>query len=52
MFAGKKSYAIAALTVVFGVLGWVLGLLEPKDAVQTILGGLAVAGLRHGIASK
>ena len=47
---GKKTYIVAALTVGFGLLGWVLGAMEPAEAIQTILGGLAIAGLRHGVA--
>ena len=52
MLKGKKSYVVASLTILFGVLGWLLGAIEPEMAIQTILGGLAIAGLRHGMVSK
>ena len=44
---GKKTYVVAALMVVFGVAGLILGQLEPEIGVGFILNGLGFFGLRH-----
>lgn len=52
MLQGKKSYIVAAATVLYGVLGLVLGHLTPDQAMQLILGGSGLAALRAGIAKR
>jgi hypothetical protein len=49
---GKKTYTVAALTVLFGVLGWVLGFMPKEQAVEVILGGLGLGSLRNAIPPK
>lgn len=51
MLQGYKTHIIGGLTVVFGVIGLVLGHLEPTQAVEFILGGLGLSALRAGVSN-
>jgi len=46
---GKKTYIVAALMVVYALLGYYLGELEHASTVNLCLEGLAIAGLRAGV---
>ena len=48
MFAGKKTYVVAAAMVVYELLGYLLNGTAPN--INTILNGLGLAALRAGIA--
>ena len=47
---GYKTYFVAALMVVYAVLGFVLGYGTPEANIQIILEALIAAGLRDGMA--
>ena len=49
---GKKSYLVCLIAVVYSISGFFYGALDIHAAFQIILGALAVAGLRHGIAKS
>ena len=48
-FEGKKTYIVASLMVLYGVVGLVLGKLDGGVATTTVLEGLALVGLRLAI---
>lgn len=52
MLNGYKTYAVAALTVVFGVSGFLTGHLDANTAIGFILGGSGLGALRHGISTS
>jgi len=49
---GKKTYILAGLTALYGILGAALGHLEVAYAVEVIIGALAMTTIRLGIAKK
>lgn len=49
MLNGYKTYILAALAVVYGVLGFVMGWIPNDQALQVIWIGLTAAGLRNAI---
>lgn len=49
--SGYKTYILAALAVAYGVIGLVIGQLDPSQAGTIIWGGLTAAALRHGIST-
>ena len=50
--AGKKTYIVAIATVIYAVLGLILGYQSSEIAVPLILGALGLAGLRIGIGNN
>ena len=46
LFAGKRSYIVSGATVLFAVLGVVLGYMEPARALEMILMALGLASIR------
>ena len=48
---GWKTYAAAAITIVFAITGAIKGVHDWNHAVQLIMEALMVAGLRHGISN-
>ena len=46
---GKLTYSVALVTVVWGIVGLVFGLLDDQTAYQTILAGIGVFGFRRAI---
>ena len=46
---GKKTYAVGVVTIVWAVVGAVLGALEPQEALNVLLVALGGMGLRHGM---
>ncbi len=46
---GKKSYLVSGATVLFGLLGLVLGFMPQDQAIAVILGGLGLGSLRASI---
>jgi len=49
MLRGYKSYILAGLGVLYGVLGFILGYGDTQTNLAAIWAGLAVFGLRQGI---
>jgi len=49
MLNGKKTYVVSILGIIWSVLGWIFGWVEPTNAVNLIFGFLTAMGLRHGI---
>ena len=47
---GRKTYVIAVLMLAYGLGGLALGELEAAEVGRIVLEGLALAGLRAGIA--
>ena len=47
--AGKKTYAVAVLTVVYAVSGYFIGKVETDTAIQLVLGSGLFAALRNAI---
>ncbi len=52
MLAGYKTYAIAALSVVYAIIGFYIGHLSADAALQIAQTGVLGATLRSGIAAK
>jgi len=48
---GWKTYAVAAATAAYGIIGYALGYLDATTMVQFVMAALTAAGLRHGIAN-
>jgi len=46
---GNKTYIVGGLTVVWGILGLLLGQMETEQAIPVILAGLGVFGFRSAI---
>ena len=49
MLAGKKTFILAVIGIVWGAVGGLLGYLEPAIAQQFVWAGLAAVALRLGI---
>lgn len=49
---GRKTYLVAAILVLFGLLGVYLGEISAMDAARTILEGVGLATLRVAFAKK
>lgn len=49
VYEGKLTYTMAALAILWGVVGLSMGWLEEENALQTIWMGLAVFGIRRAI---
>lgn len=47
--AGKKTYIVAAVTIVYAVAGLIIGQVSQEAAIALILGSLAVSGLRNAV---
>jgi uncharacterized membrane-anchored protein YjiN (DUF445 family) len=47
--AGKKTYIVASVMIVYAVSGWLLGNLEQPEAWRLLMEAAAVAGLRNAI---
>ena len=50
--SGKKTYVVVVAMFLFAGLGMYLGKLTGEQSVMLVLEGLAIAGLRSGIASN
>jgi hypothetical protein len=48
-FYGKKTYIAAGLTLIWAVIGGIMGWIEWEVASQLISGALLAAGLRNAI---
>jgi len=46
---GRKTYLLAAVTVLYAVSGLILGQIEQEKAIELILGALTVSALRNGM---
>lgn len=46
---GKKSYAVAVITIVYALSGFFLGYVDAQTAFTLILGASGLASLRAGI---
>lgn len=46
---GKKTYVLAALTVLYGISGLLIGELQTQEAMMIIAGGLGLTTLGHKI---
>ena len=51
-FAGKKTYLLSAVGVVWAVEGWGLGQLDEQSAMGDDWGALTEAALRAGVAKR
>ena len=49
MLKGKKTYIIAAATIIYAVTGYFLGYVDTAMAMQLIFSGLGIAGLRNAL---
>lgn len=47
--SGKKTYIIAGLTLIYAVIGVVLGQFDTNAAIQLVLASGAIAALRAAI---
>jgi len=47
--AGKKTYILSAITIIYAVSGLILGYIDQASAIQLILGALTAAGIRNAI---
>jgi len=52
LLQGKKSYIIAVATIVYGILGYYLNYMNSTTSIDTVLAGLSLAGLRHGLTTE
>lgn len=50
MLQGKKTHIIGLLMAAYGLIGLLLGQLEPNEAWQMIGTGLGLSALRDGVA--
>lgn len=46
---GKKTFIICGASILWAILGAVLGLLEPVDALNVSLAAMGAAGLRDAL---
>lgn len=46
---GKKTYFVAALTIIYAATALVLGKIDGNTAVELVSGALAFAAIRNGI---
>lgn len=49
---GKKTYLVATLIVISGVLSYVTGEMTLEQAILAVLNGLGLGSLRAGIAKS
>lgn len=49
MLKGKLTYTLAIIAILWGIIGWIFGWLEPERALEIIWVGLAVFGVRRSI---
>lgn len=49
MLSGKKTYIVAAATVLYAVIGYFLGYVDAGAAIQLLSTGLGMAGLRNAL---
>ena len=49
MMGGWKTWAAAGLSIVYGVVGFVLGLHDSSSMMGFVTAGLALVGLGHKI---
>jgi hypothetical protein len=52
MLNGYKTYILALVGIVYGIVGWIWYGLDPVTAQEIIWAGLTAAAIRAGIASK
>jgi uncharacterized membrane-anchored protein len=52
MFAGYKTYIVAAVAVISAVASYLVGDASVADTAQLVLTAVLGATVRHGIASK
>lgn len=50
--AGKKTYLVAASTIVGTIAGWASGSIQTADAVQLIIGAILALTVKAGIERK
>jgi hypothetical protein len=50
--AGKKTYIVAAATILYAALGYYTGNLDFNQAVNAALNAAGLAALRAGVARK
>jgi hypothetical protein len=50
--AGKKTYIVAAATILYAALGYYTGNLDFNQAVNVALNAAGLAALRAGVARK
>ena len=46
---GKKTYIVAAVTVLYALVGWWDGSLTDQAAMALLFGGAGLGALRHGV---
>ena len=49
---GKKTYIVAAATVVYALAEWWAGTIDQSAAVAMILGAAGMGAIRHGISTS
>lgn len=49
---GYKTHTVAVLTILYGILGVILGEMEIVQAVEFVFLGLGISALRSGVESK
>lgn len=49
---GKKTYLVAGATVLYALLGVLLGFMDQMQATELVLAALGLSSLRSGIANK
>ena len=49
MLQGKLTFILAALAILGGVSGYILGYTEGEQAIQMVWAGLAAFGIRRAI---
>ena len=49
MLTGKKTYIVAAATVLYAAVGYFLGYVDTTTAIQLLSTGLGMAGLRNAL---
>ncbi len=47
--AGKKTYIVAGVSVAWAVVGAIVGLLEPVEALNIALAAMGAAGQRNAV---
>ena len=50
--AGKKTYIVAAATILYAALGYYTGNLDLNQALNAALNGAGLAALRAGVSRK
>ena len=49
---GNKTYIVGMALILFAVGGFVAGKMGATEGIETILLGLGMMGLRHGVGKK